>query len=233
GILLSSLLPVSTPFATVVAVGVLIFYSVAGGMVASVYTDVVQGVIMLWATTLVFYFALQSTGGLGRMSSILLEGAPDGLSPWGTVGVFVALSWFLVFSLGSLGQPHVVTKFMMLRSLNTLKYFPLVLAISMLLCGLIWLGGGMAVKTLVTEGTLPALIHPADAITTFLTTLSPGWLRALVYVGIMAAIMSTADSFVNVGAAVLIRDWPQVLGIRVIHQVRWARIATLALFLFS
>lgn len=233
GILLGSLLPVSTSIATAMAVGVLIFYSVAGGMVASVYTDVVQGVIMLWATTLVFYFALQSTGGLVRMSSILLEGAPETLNPWGTVGVFVALSWFLVFSLGSLGQPHVVTKFMMLRSLSTLRYFPLVLAVSMLLCGLIWLSGGMAVKSLVTEGSLAALDHPDATITTFLTALTPGWLTALVYVGIIAAVMSTADSFANVGAAVLTRDWPQVLGIKVVHQLRWARLATLVLFLVS
>lgn len=233
GVLLGSLLPMSTGIATLLAVGVLIFYTVAGGMVASVYTDVFQGIIMLWATTLVFYFALQSTGGIGRASGVLLQTSPEILDPWGTVGVFGALSWFLVFSLGSLGQPHVVTKFMMLRSLRTVKYFPLALALSMLLCGLIWLSGGMAVKALVMEGRLTPLEHPDATITTFLTSYTPAWLMALVYVGIIAAVMSTADSFANIGAAVLTRDWPQALGISVYRQLKWARLATLALFLFS
>lgn len=233
GVLLGSILPVSTGIATLLAVGVLIFYTVAGGMVASVYTDVLQGIIMLWATTLVFYFALQSTGGVSRISTVLLQTSPETLDPWGTVGVFGALSWFLVFSLGSLGQPHVVTKFMMLRSLKTLKYFPLVLAVSMLLCGLIWLSGGLAVKSLVMEGRLAPLEHPDAAITTFLAGYTPAWLSALVYVGIIAAVMSTADSFANIGAAVLTRDWPQAFSIPVVRQLSWARVATLALFLLS
>ena len=47
------------------AIGVLIVlvYSVLGGMIAGVYTDVVQGALMIVAAVAVFVHALRSAGG--------------------------------------------------------------------------------------------------------------------------------------------------------------------------
>ena len=80
----------------------------------------------------------------------------------------VHLSWFFVFSIGSLGQPHVVNKFMMIRDLKVLRFFPLALALSMLLCSLIWLGSGLAVKGLVLGNVIPPLSDPDQTIMVFL-----------------------------------------------------------------
>lgn len=230
GVILAALLPVSPRSGFLLAAGVLVFYCVAGGMLAGVYTDVVQGALMLWATTLVFVYALQAAGGLEQISRTFLAEQPGLLHPWGLVGPFGALSWFLVFSVGSLGQPHVVHKFMMVRDLRVLRYFPLLLAVSMVLCGLIWLGGGMSVKSLVLAGQLPPLAHPDDAVTVLLGNLVPGWLAALTYVAILAAIMSTADSFVNVGAAALARDLPRTAGRMPARPLFWGRLFSLVLF---
>ena len=43
---------------------------------------------------------------------------------------------------------------------------------------------------------------------------------------ILAAIMSTADSFMNLGAAVLVRDLPRACRRRVGNELLWGRIAT-------
>ena len=230
GVVAAAMLNIDPTVGLVVALGVLGFYSVAGGMLASVYTDVVQGVIMVWVATLVFYFALSTSGGLEQLSASLLRGDPSAFHPWGVVGAFGALSWFLVFAVGSLGQPHVVHKFMMVRDLRVLRFFPLALAGSMLLCSLIWLGSGLAVKGMVVGNLIPPLGDPDNAIIVFLKEGAPKWLAALAYVGIVAAIMSTADTFVNVGAAALTRDLPRALGFRVRKNLLRGRVWSALLF---
>jgi len=230
GVILSSLLSVSVTNAVLIGVGFLAFYSIAGGMLATIYSDMLQGVIMLWAATLLFVFALGSAGGMSAISLSLMKNQSEALLPWGTVGPIVCLSWFFLFSVGSLGQPHVVNRFMMARDLRVFRYFPLILAISMVVCGLIWLGVGLSVKSLVFQGLLPPLEHPDQAITSFIDHFTPGWLAALAYVGIVAAIMSTADSFVNVGAAALTRDLPRALGFSFRNEVLWGRVWVMALF---
>jgi len=230
GVILSSLLSISVTNAILIGVGFLAFYCVVGGMLATIYSDMLQGVIMLWAATLLFVFALGSAGGMSTISLSLMENQPESLLPWGTVGPIVCLSWFFVFSVGSLGQPHVVNRFMMAKDLRVFRYFPLILAAAMVVCGLIWLGVGLSVKSLVFQGLLPPLEHPDQAITSFINHFTPGWLAALAYVGIVAAIMSTADSFVSVGAAALTRDLPRTLGFRFRNEVLWGRIWVMVLF---
>ncbi|UCF38501.1 MAG: hypothetical protein JSU96_06575, partial [Acidobacteriota bacterium] len=229
GMLLSGLLDVPVPWAVALGAAVVVFYSAAGGMLASVYTDVIQGVLMLWTATLVFFFAVRKGGGVVELFGGLNEISAETLSPWGTIGAVGALSWFLVFAVGALGQPHVINKFMMVRDLRVLKYFPLVLAISMAICSLIWLGIGSVVKKLVLTGTLSPLGSPDEAAAAFLNTQVPPWLAAVAYVGIVAAIMSTADSFINIGAAALARDLPRSFGRPESGQVLRGRLWSLAL----
>ncbi len=233
GIILSSMLSISTEKAVLLGIGVLVFYCVAGGMMASVVTDMFQGVIMLGAATLVFFFALQTGGGMDSISRTLLDQQPAFFHPWGMTSPFHSLSWFFVFAVGSLGQPHVVHKFMMVCDLKVLKYFPLILAVSMILCGLIWLGCGLTVKSLVLKGVLVPLPNPDQTITVFLEKYTPTWLITLTYAGILSAIMSTADSFANVGAAVLTRDLPRATRRTLRNEVAWGRFFSLLLFILA
>ncbi len=212
GVVLAYVLGTSIWLGILAGALVLVFYTTAGGMVAAVYTDVVQGAVMLVATSVIFGYALSAGGGFANMSAVMLREAPSLLSPWGLVGPVGCLGWFFLFALGSLGQPHVVHKMMMVRDVRVLKHFPWILAVSMTVCSLVWLGVGWCIKSLVLNEALPPLAHPDEAITSFLHALAPAWLSALAYAGIVSAIMSTADSFSNIGAAVLARDLPRVFG---------------------
>jgi Na+/proline symporter len=229
GVLMSAALPVSAETGILLAVGILVFYSAAGGMMAAVYTDVVQGLVMIFASVMLFWFAMQAGGGLGEISSALLEHRPEAIHPLGTVGALGAFSWFFVFAAGALGQPHVLHKFMMVRDLQVLRFFPLILAVSMMACGLVWIGGGMAVTALAASGRLPAPDHPDQAIALLLGQVPP-WLAALAYAGALSAIMSTADSFVNIGAGALVRDLPRAFGRRLGRELLWARLFSVLLF---
>ena len=224
----------------VVAMGaglvVVLAYSIGGGMVAGVYTDVVQGTLMVAAALAVFYYALESGQGLGEITHGIAASERFGasfLDPLGNVPVFTAIGFFLVFAVGNLGQPHMLHKFYMLDDPRKLKWLPLVVGGSQTLCVLIWLGIGLAVPALVARGALAPLASPDQASPTFLLAYTPGILAGLVFAGILAAIMSTADSLVNIGSAALVRDLPKALGRVPRNELVRGRIAVVAIALFA
>ncbi len=230
----------SLAVAMAAGLAIVLFYSIAGGMVAGVYTDVVQGLLMMAAALAVFFYALKAGGGLEKIGRSIVDSAdfgPGFLDPLGGVPVFTALGFFFVFGVGNLGQPHMLHKFYMLGDVRKLKWMPAVLGGGQTLCVLIWLGIGLAVPSLVASGELAPLVHPDDASTTFLLNYTPQLLTGLVFAGILAAIMSTADSFVNIGAAALVRDLPRAFGWKLEQEERrqlfWGRVAVLAVAVVS
>jgi Na+/proline symporter len=78
---------------------------------------------------------------------------------------------------------------------------------------------------------MPPVENPDDVAPLFLLRHTPLILAAVVFSGIAAAIMSSVDSFVNVGAAALTHDLPAALGTRLRNELRWGRVATLLLAL--
>jgi len=212
---------------------VVLAYSASGGILAGLYTDVLQGLLMAFASTAVFAYALASGGGMASMSRTLLAEAPGFLSPWGSLSPLAALSFFFVFGIGTLGQPHVAHKYFMLRDASQLKWFPAVLTLAMTLTLLLFVGVGVAVKVQVLRGGLPALSNPDDATPMFLRAFTPAPLAALVLSAVTAAIMSTVNSFLSIGAAACTRDLPRALGLDPHDELRRGRAWTVVLTLLS
>jgi len=222
----------SLPLMMAIGLVVVLFYAVAGGMVAGVYTDLFQGSLMVFAASAVFYYALRSGGGLGAISHRITDSelfGPAFLDPLGNLPLFTAVGFFFIFAVGNLGQPHMLHKFYMLDDPRKLKWMPMVIGLSQSLCVLIWVGIGLAVPALVAAGRLEPLVDPDGAAPAFLLGFTPEALAGLVFAGILAAIMSTADSFVNLGSAALVRDLPRALGRRVGNELLWGRIAVLGI----
>src|SRR5690606_23691575 len=175
---------------------------------------------------LVFAATLRAGGGLEAMSRTILAADPAFLGPWGTLSPLAALSLFFVFGMGSLGQPHVVHKFYMLRDPRRLKWYPLLMTLALLATTLLLFGVGVAVKSLVVRGELAPLASPDLATPTFLLSFTPLLLAGIVFSGVAAAIMSTVNSFLSVGAAALTHDLPVAMGRRVRNELLWGRIYT-------
>lgn len=212
---------------------IVLAYSVSGGILAGIYNDVFQGVLMAVASTLVFFFALGSAGGMSGISHTILAHDPVILGPWGKLSPLAALSFFFVFGLGTLGQPHVAHKFFMLRDARKLKWYPLVMTLALTLTLLLFVGVGVAMKALVLQGKVPPLTTPDDATPTFLLHFTPLPLAAVVFAAVAAAIMSTVNSFMSIGAAAFTHDLPVAFGRRVDDELRWGRIWTVVLTLIS
>ena len=167
-------------------------------------------------------------GAVGTSASILAVD-PLFLSPWGKMTPLAALSFFFVFGIGSLGQPHVVHKFYMLRDPRKLKWYPAIMSLAIVVTQLLFIGVGLAIKALVSRGELAPLARADDATPVFLLQFTPLVLSAVVFAGVAAAIMSTVNSFMSVGAAALTHDIPIALGRPVRNELRWGRVATVAI----
>jgi Na+/proline symporter len=234
GRLLESVLGLSPGAGVAIGLAVLLFYSVAGGALAGVYTDLFQGTLMILAAVAVFWCAMDAGGGLSGITASIAGSSRFGrqfLEPFGRTPVLMALSFYFVFGIGVLGQPHMLHKFFMIKDPRRLRWMPLTLGASQILCLLIWLGLGLAVPALVAQGRLPPLTQPDDAAPLFLLHFAPQVVTGLAVAGILAAIMSTADAFMNIGSAVLVRDLPKALGRRVQRELLWGRLATVAVTL--
>jgi len=216
-----------------IGMAITLAYSVSGGILAGVYTDLFQGAIMAGASVLVFLYTLKVGGGEAGFARTILPADAPFLAPWGKMTPLAALSFFFVFGIGSLGQPHVVHKFYMLRDPRKLKWYPLIMGVAVVITQLLFIGVGLAVKALVVRGELPPLGRADDATPTFLLRFTPLLLSAVVFSGVAAAIMSTVNSFMSVGAAALTHDLPLAFGTRVKNELFWGRVSTVAISLVA
>jgi Na+/proline symporter len=128
--------------------------------------------------------------------------------------------------MGSLGQPQAVHKYYMLRDPLQLKWYPLLKTLGLVLVLLLYFSVGVGVKAFVLDGRLPALASPDQATPSLLLHVTPIILAALVFSGIAAATMSAANSFINIGAAIVTHDLPIAFGRRVRNELGWARAVT-------
>ncbi|MEQ8766674.1 MAG: hypothetical protein RL885_22360 [Planctomycetota bacterium] len=214
-----------------IVTAVLLLYCTIGGSVAAAYTDVIQGLLMIVAAIGVSVCASRAfEGGYPAMLETLEADDPGSAGAWGAFGLLGCLGWYLTFTLGSCGQPHAITRLMMTRSLKDLRVaFPLVVIAGMI-GGLVWMSVGTTMRALVVSGSIEPLASADQAAPAFLATQAPPLLAGLVFAGLLAASMSTADGFLNIGAAALVHDLPRGLGRNPgLGHVGRARLATVGL----
>ena len=234
GLVLGAVFGVDLAMGLLIGLSVLAFYSVAGGIIAGVYTDLFQGLLMIVSAALVFLFVLKAGGGMSEISTNLWRMDPDFIGPWGTRGPLTGLSWYLLFALGGAGQPHLITKFLMLREIRDLRWGGALTVSSFMILTPLCVGIGLVMHSLVFVGAQQPLSSPDQATPVFLLAYTPPLLAGVVFAGLLAAIMSTADSFINLGAAALVRDIPTAwIGRPLRHELAWSRVATLAVLLAS
>lgn len=215
----------------IVSSAVLIFYCVTGGIVASVYTDLVQGIVMIVAGALVVITAATVfEGGFAEATGILLEQDGEDIMPFGTLGSMASLSWYFLFGLGLAGQPHVATKMMMNRNLSDNRIILPMTVFGYIIAAMLWISVGVVMRALILGDVQLPLGSVDEAAPAFLSTHAHPILAGVVFAGLFAAIMSTADGFLNIGAAAVTHDIPKAIrGRSLRNELFWARTATVVL----
>ena len=100
-----------------VTAGVVVAYTLFGGFLAVSLTDFVQGCIMFVALVLVPVVAISEVGGISEMHSSINSLNPalfDIFSGMSLIGILSAMAW----GLGYFGQPHIIVRFMAIRSVK-------------------------------------------------------------------------------------------------------------------
>ncbi|WP_447928624.1 MULTISPECIES: sodium/proline symporter PutP [unclassified Vreelandella] len=103
----------------IITLGVVLVYTVVGGFLAVSLTDFVQGCIMMLALIIMPAVVLFGEGGGGftQASQTLNEVDPTLLS-WTDGLTFIGWLSAVTWGLGYFGQPHIIVRFMAIRSLK-------------------------------------------------------------------------------------------------------------------
>ena len=184
-------------------------YCIAGGIRASIWTDVAQSVVMIVAMAILLVFATSTLGGIdasiSQMNSVngFLDWFPKDLALPGLAGgILFAISWaFAGFSV--IGQPHIMVRFMTLANNQKMNQARLYYYLWFTAFYAMATGVGLLSRIyLANSGSFDAeLALPTMA----LELLSPLFV-GLVLAGIFAATMSTADSLVLSCSAAITHD---------------------------
>lgn len=186
-------------------------YTLVGGFLGASLTDVVQGLMMMLALLAVPVIAIGTLGGPAATLDAITAIEPDHLSMLSGTGSVAATTTIaaivsaLAWGLGYFGQPHIIVRFMAMRSPGSARAarrigmtWMVLSLVGAVVCGLVGVAyfaqSGMELADPETVMLMMSqiLLHPLVA----------GWILAAV----LAAIMSTISSQLIVCSSALVED---------------------------
>lgn len=191
----------------VITLGVVLAYTVVGGFLAVSMTDFVQGCIMMLALVIMPAVVLFGEGGGGyAQASETLNSVDPTLLSWTEgltiVGWLSAVTW----GLGYFGQPHIIVRFMAIRSV---KDVPVARNI-----GMSWMGisliGAISLGIFGRAYAVRNGMNVEDPETIFIILselLFHPLITGFLYAALLAAIMSTISSQLLVSSSSLTEDF--------------------------
>ncbi len=188
-------------------------YTFLGGFLAVSWTDALQGLLMFAALVVVAAMGVAALGGFEGMSQALAAKNPELLDAFtdvaGTPMTWIAVISLLGWGLGYFGQPHILARFMAARSAGQLTDSRRI--------AMAWVIVALAAATVVGlsgSAFLEVPLEGADSEKVFIamaTVLLHPVVAGVCLAGILAAVMSTADSQLLVASSAvsedLYRDW--------------------------
>lgn len=221
GKLFNSVFGLDYHIALAIGAGVILLYTFMGGFMAVCVTDFVQGTLMLVGLMIVPIAAFFILGGGDGVTQVINEsGVAGGASsylnlftngerPYTFVEIFSQLAW----GLGYCGMPHILTRFMAIKNQKELRKSRVIAIIWVMIslgcaCMLGIVGRAFLFPTILgTEGTASTEnVFIEMIIKMFTETYSLPFIGGLFLCGILAAIMSTADSQLLVTASAVSKD---------------------------
>jgi len=215
GKLLNAAFDLDFQWGLVITASVVMLYTLLGGFLAVVWTDVVQGIMMAIVAFILPVLGIIKLGGPVALVEKLQPLGPEFLSmdagQTGAAFLFGVMLGGLAWGLGYLGQPHLLTRYMAIRSPLQIRRGTLIAMIWVLIA---YWGAGMV--GIVGAGTFEQGLADQEQVMPLLARyLLPGWLAGLMLAGAIAAMMSTADSQLIVVTSSIVEDvWVKLLRAR-------------------
>ncbi|MFN3931852.1 MAG: sodium/proline symporter PutP [Brevundimonas sp.] len=188
-----------------ITAGVVLAYTLFGGFLAVSLTDFVQGCIMFLALILVPVVAMINVGGPVETAEIVRSVDParfDLLAGTTAIGIVSALAW----GLGYFGQPHIIVRFMALRSVRDAPATRRIGMSWMIVSLLGALGTGISGLAYATVNGL-SVADPETIFIILSDLLFDPLISGFLLAAILAAIMSTISSQLLVSSSSLTEDF--------------------------
>ena len=191
----------------IITLGVVLAYTVVGGFLAVSLTDFVQGCIMMLALVIMPAVVLfgEGGGGFAQASQTLNEVDPTLLS-WTEGLTFIGFLSAVTWGLGYFGQPHIIVRFMAIR---TLEDVPTARNI-----GMSWMGisliGAISLGIFGRAYAVRNGMNIEDPETLFIILselLFHPLITGFLYAALLAAVMSTISSQLLVSSSSLTEDF--------------------------
>jgi sodium/proline symporter len=207
GKLFESTFNVQYHLAVIIGGFVIIAYTFLGGFLAVCWTDLIQGALMVFAIVIVPALTYKTAGGVEAIKKAMaLTDISTSLMPNGStlpVSICMIIS-SMAMGLGYFGQPHILVRFMSIKSADKLgKSMAIAIVwVFLSLCGAVIIGligiamfdglsGGEEEKVFIFM--IGALFNP--------------WFGGILLAAIFSAIMSTIDSQLLVSSSALSEDF--------------------------
>lgn len=192
-------------YALITGTLIIVAYTFLGGYKAVCWTDLIQGLLMMAALIIVPLTMIHHLGGFSESLDIVAEVKPSALSMGqgaSILGIISALAW----GLGYFGQPHILVRFMSIRSIKQIPTATFV-GISWMVISL--LGScfiGVLGIAYVSKFDL-SLNDPEKIFIVMSQLLFNPWIAGILLSAILAAIMSTASSQLLVSSSTIAEDF--------------------------
>jgi sodium/proline symporter len=202
GVLFEKTFGLDYEIAVWVGSAVIVSYTFLGGFLAVSWTDFFQGLMMFLALIIVPIIAVAAVGGWGETTARVGTIDPafnDVFTGMTTMGIISLMAW----GLGYFGQPHILVRFMAVRTLNDVPTARLINMVWMVfaLYGAVFVGySGIAYFA----GA--PLENSETVFIEFCNVLFNPWISGFLLAAILAAVMSTIDSQLLVCSSALTED---------------------------
>lgn len=192
-------------YALTIGTLIIVTYTFLGGYKAVCWTDMIQGMLMLGALVVVPLVMLSHLGGFGEAMKIIEEVKPSALSMGEGVGLLSIIS-AMAWGLGYFGQPHILVRFMSIRSTKDIPTATLIGISWMVICLISACFIGVLGIAYVHKFNL-ALNDPEKIFIVMSQLLFNPWIAGILLSAILAAIMSTASSQLLVSSSTIAEDF--------------------------
>ena len=200
-IVMQKLLGISNVSALLITLVFVTGYVLFGGTYAHVFTNMLQGFLMIGVSMLVLWSGIELMLNSDDFLSILQQKDPNLLAPVNPDSKLYK-DWFSTyvagFCIGSalVCQPHILTKALYVKTNKAVRNYILVFSVVFFLFSLLLLAGFWAHSIVAPEQLLDAntgQFRQDLVMTVYLQEAFPDWLFTIISVVLLAAAMSTLD----------------------------------------
>lgn len=187
--------------ALIVGTSIIVAYTFVGGFLAVSWTDFFQGTLMFICLFVVPYAAVSNFGGWDKTVEIIVQQGPHLLDPFNHLNTLLLVN-LMAWGLGYLGQPHILVRYMAVR---TLKDIPIARRICVSWMSLSMIGAVLTGFVAIAFFHNQKIDHESIFII-FSHVLFPPWLAGILFAAILSSIMCAIDSQMLASSSAVTED---------------------------